>query len=262
MSNFHDKAQLINNLSYKFAKTFTYNSNQITGTFNFGENLNLNKEYVYTLKLNGFYAWENLINITEDINKLNYSTGSDAPWRTITFPVGIWNFNDLNNKIKSVLKQNGDTEDNINIAVAKNEYKINLTLSGGYRVDFNIPNSIHKVFGFEKVTYTTNGNHLSPNIPDIASTQVFFIVIDLIEPNILRKKNGDTLHLQYVRAIKPFQKNVGEAVIIEDSNPIKYKLLESVYNNSSCKISLLDEDGNPIKTKGDEFTIVFTIESA
>ena len=260
MDSFQDKVQMINNLSYKFARTFTYNSNKVSDTFHFGERLNLNRDYIYTLKLNGFYGWENIINITEANNKLAYSTGPRAPWKTITIPVGIWSFMDINLKIKSILEQERDNKDNITLSVDKNEYKTILTLTGGYRVNFNIDNSIHKVLGFEKTEYS--GVHKSPHNPDIASTQLYFIVIDLIEPNILRKRNGETNSLQYVRAIKPFQKQVGEAVIIEDSNPIKYKLLETVYDKESCKISLVDEDGNLIVTKGDEFTVVFTIESA
>ena len=260
MNSFQDKVQLLNNLSFKFARTFTYNSNKVSDTFHFGERLNLNKDFVYTLKLNGYYGWENIINITQDNNKLEYSISSTAPWKEITIPVGIWNFKDLNSKIKSILRLNNDNVDNITISVDKNEYRIILTLKGGYRVNFNVQSSINKVFGFEKTTYT--GTNKASNNPDIASTQLYFIVIDLIEPNILRKQNGESANLQYVRAIKPFQKNVGEAVIIEDSNPIKYKLLESAYNKESCKISLVDEDGNLLATKGDEFTIVFTIESA
>ena len=134
-----------------------------------------------------------------------------------------------------------------------------LTLAGGYRVNFNIPNFIYEVLGFEKTIY--RGTHKPPNIPDIASTQLYFIVFDLVEPNILRKKDSGAKSLQYVRAIKPYQKNVGEAIIIQDNNPIKYKLLESAYDREYCRISLVDEDGNLIHTKGDEFTVVFTIES-
>ena len=260
MNTFQDKVQLLNNLSYKFSRTFTYNSNKLSDTFYFGERLNLNKDFVYTLKLNGYYSWENIINITHDNNKFNYSISSSAQWKEITIPVGIWDFKDLNSKIKSILRLNNDNVDNITISVDKNEYRIILTLKGGYRVNFNVQSSINKVFGFEKTVYT--GTTKALNIPDIASTQAYFIVIDLIEPNVLRTKSRQTNSLQYVRVIKPFQKNVGEAVIVEDSNPIKYKLLGSVYNNASCKISLVDEDGNLLTTKGDEFTIVFTIESA
>ena len=258
MSDFQDKVQLLNNLSYKFAQTFTYNSNKVSDTFHFGERLNLNRDFIYTLKLNGFYGWENIINITDRNNQLHYSVASNAPWKLITIPVGIWNFSDIN-KIKSILTHNSDSEDNITISVNKNEYRTILTLTGGYRVNFDIPNSIYEVLGFKKTIY--RGTHKSPNIPDIANAQLYFIVINLIEPNILWKKDGEAKSLQYVRAIKPYQKNVGEAVIIQDNNPIKYKLLESAYDREYCRISLVDEDGNLIHTKGDEFIVVFTIES-
>ena len=92
MSDFQNKAQLLNNLSYKFARTFTYNSNKVSDTFHFGERLNLNRDFIYTLKLNGFYGWENIINITDRNNQLQYSVASNAPWKLITIPRGIWNF--------------------------------------------------------------------------------------------------------------------------------------------------------------------------
>ena len=75
----------------------------------------------------------------------------------------------------------------------------------------------------------------------------------MIEPNILWKKDGEAKSLQSVRAIKPYQKNVEEAVIIQDNNPIKYKLLESAYDREYCKISLVDEDGNLIHTWYDSY---------
>ena len=167
-------------------RTFTYNSNKVSDTFHFGEWLNLNRDFIYTLKLNGFYGWENIVNKTPQNNQLHYSVASNAPWKLITIPVGIWNFSDINNKIKSSLTHNGDSEDNITISVDENEYRMILTLTGGYRVNCDIPNSIYEVLGFEKTIY--RGTHKSPNIPDIASTQLYFIVIDLIEPNILKEE--------------------------------------------------------------------------
>ena len=41
MTSFQENVKLINNLSYKYAKTFTYNSNKVQDIFNFGESLNL-----------------------------------------------------------------------------------------------------------------------------------------------------------------------------------------------------------------------------
>ena len=91
MSDFQDKVQLLNNLS----QTFTYNSNKVSDTFHFGERLNLNRDFIYTLKLNGFYGWENIINITTQNNQLHYSVASNAPWKLITIP-GY--FSDINTR--------------------------------------------------------------------------------------------------------------------------------------------------------------------
>ena len=63
--------QLINNISYKYSKTFTFNSKSTNSIFEFGNKLSLNKDYVYTLKLNSFSGWETLTNIDET------KTGSD-----------------------------------------------------------------------------------------------------------------------------------------------------------------------------------------
>ena len=57
------------------------------------------------------------------------------------------------------MKLNIDIKENITISVDKNEYKIKLTLAGRYRVNFNLPDFINKVLGFEKVihVYETDG---------------------------------------------------------------------------------------------------------
>ena len=61
-----------------------------------------------------------------------------------------------------------------------------------------------------------------------------------------------------MRAIKPFQINVGEVVIVKDSNPIRYRFLESAYNKDSHKISLVDENGNLINTKKGTNLLLFS----
>ena len=58
MNDFQHKVQLLNNLSYRFVRTFTFNSNKVSDTFNFSD-------FIYTIKLNGFYCWKNVINHLE-----------------------------------------------------------------------------------------------------------------------------------------------------------------------------------------------------
>ena len=65
-----------------------------------------------------------------------YSIVTNATWKTIKILVGVWNVNDLTNKIKIITKQNNDNEKiQKSVLVDKNEYKINLALAGGCRVN-------------------------------------------------------------------------------------------------------------------------------
>ena len=73
--------QLINNISYKYSKTFTFNSKSTNSIFEFGNKLSLNKDYVYTLKLNSFSGWETLTNIDETKNKFRYSPDNGTTWK-------------------------------------------------------------------------------------------------------------------------------------------------------------------------------------
>ena len=194
--------QLINNISYKYSKTFTYNSRKTDGTFHFGNKLSLNNDYVYTLKLNSFSGWETLTNIDETKNKFKYSPDG-TNWYTIIIPKGIWGFTQINKKMHEQMKNMShwdltNEKYYVNFEINSSENRIILNLENGYQIDFNIENSMHNVFGFKKQKYTRTTQ--APNNADISSSLSMFIVIDLIEPNILYS-NGKVRFLQYVRTI-------------------------------------------------------------
>ena len=57
------------------------------------------------------------------------------------------------------------------ISVDKKECKVILSITKtDYRVDFNVANSIYKIFGFNKDVYS-QGTHKGSNKPDIAPSQ-------------------------------------------------------------------------------------------
>ena len=258
-------SQLINNLSYKFSQTFTYNSRNPDDIFHFGRELKLNPDYVYTLKLNSYSGWNTLLNITDKKNKFQYSYDNGNNWKTITIPKGVWSFQAMDLEIKKQMKANDHYDSvnqkyHINIELNIPENRIILVISPNYKIDFNVTDSINAVFGYKKQIYNS-GRTQAPNIPDITSTQAMFIIIDLIEPNILYSKNKSK-YIQYVRSVPMYAGQIGSRHIIEDPLPQKYKILESKYNSSSCRIKLVDEDENVLDFGNEEFTIVFTVESA
>ena len=256
--------QLINNISYKYSRTFTYNSRSTNGIFDFGNKLGLNKDYVYTLKLNSFSGWETLTNIDETKNKFQYSHDNGTNWNDITIPKGIWGFKQINKKMQEQMKNNNhydSTNDKyyVNFEINTSENRIILNLQNNYQINFNVSNSMYNVFGFKKQKYTRTTQ--APNNANISSSLSMFIIIDLIEPNILYS-NGKIKFVQYVRSIPMYRNQISSRIVIEDINPQKYKLLESKYNVSSCRISLQDEDGKILDFGNEEFSIIFTIESS
>ena len=77
---------------------------------------------------------------------------------------------------------------------------------------------MYNVFGFKKQKYTIPTQ--APNNANISSTLSMFIVIDLIEPNILYS-NGKVKFVQYVRAIPMYRNQISSRIVMED-NEIKY----------------------------------------
>ena len=52
-----------------------------------------------------------------------------------------------------------------------------------------------------------------------------------------------------------YRNQISSRIVVEDINPQKYKLLESKYNVSSCRISLQDEDGKILDFGNEEFLL-------
>ena len=136
------------------------------------------------------------------------------------------------------------------------ENRIVLKLENNYQIDFNVSD---KVFGFEKQRYTTTTQ--APNNSDIASSLSMYIIIDLIEPNTLYSK-GEVKYIQYVKSIPLYRNKISSRIDVQDINPLKYKLFETKYDVSKCRISLQDEDGKILDFNNEEFSVTFTIESS
>ena len=210
-------------------------------------------------------AWETVVNIDNTKNKLRYSPDNGVNWRDITIPKGIRSISSINDLFKEQMKNNGhcNSDQNtyyINFETDKSYNRVLLKIRNNYKVNFNIPNSINIIFGFEKKIYS-NGTHVAENAADITSSKAIYVIIDLIELNLLFY-NGEVKYLQYVRNIPLYTRQLNHRIVVEDQNPTKYKLMPSKYNANQIRITLIDEDGKILDFSGERFTITFTIESS
>ena len=123
--------------------------------------LDKNKEHYITLdKFNGHYSWYN-INSTYNNNKISYSHDAGKTNTIITFPDGVYDYNDINNHIKSSLVANGHTADKntpgIKLIFSTSRFRVYVLLSTGYSVDLRgTDRNFNDLIGFTKFNITTS----------------------------------------------------------------------------------------------------------
>ena len=144
--------------------------------------LDKNKDnYIALDKLNGHYSWYN-INSTYNNNRFAYSHDNGKTNTVITFPDGVYDYNDIHNHIKSSLKANGHTVDKktpgIKLIFSTSRFRVYVLLSTGYSVDLRCVDIIFSdVIGFTKINITTS--YFGQALPNITNS------VDKIKLNIV-----------------------------------------------------------------------------
>ena len=123
--------------------------------------LDKNKEHYIALhKFNGHYSWYD-INSTYNNNKTSYSHDAGKTNTVITFPDGIYDYDDLNNRIDSSIRANYHTVDSktpgIKLTFSTSRFRVFLLLSTGYSVDLRgTGRNFNDIIGFTKINITTS----------------------------------------------------------------------------------------------------------
>ena len=141
--------------------------------------LDKNKEHYIALdKFNGHYSWYN-INSTYNNDKISYSHDAGKANTVITFPGGVYDYNDINNNIKSSLKANSHTVDKktpgIELIFSTSRFRVYVLMSTGYSVDLRgTDRNFNDLIGFKKINITTSqfGQAL-PNITNYVDNVKF-----------------------------------------------------------------------------------------
>ena len=123
--------------------------------------LDKNKEhYIARDKCNGHYSWDN-INSTYSNNKISYSHDNGKTNTVITFPDGVYDYNDMNNHIDSSIRANGHTVDSkthgIKLTFSTYKFRVYVLLSTGYSVELRgVDRNFNDIIGFTKINITTS----------------------------------------------------------------------------------------------------------
>lgn len=109
-----------------------------------------------------------------DNNKLKISKNKGTSWRKITFPNGVYDYDDINSFIRKIIGKLGGKETyGIDVVYDLTTYKVFIKLDKNYRIDFKNSGNFGDLLGFDKTkilaasAYGTKLPNISNNIDNL-----------------------------------------------------------------------------------------------
>jgi hypothetical protein len=268
-----DVVQLANVLGNKYTRSFIITTNKSDITVTLPQPLQLDKRLFYTLKLRSFNGWQSVININEKNNTFTYGYPvyeSDrfvtTNWETIKLSRGLYSVKQINDILHVIMKEKGhyDSVNNkyyINFGVDENQNKCFVQLSNNYHVNFSL-SDINLIFGFNKALYSDQDVKIfAPNVSKISNSLEMLIYCDLVEPNIFIDTKGHVQYLQHLASFPLYLSEANTRLTIRDSDPDKYRIIKSKYNNYEFRVKLLNEHLELLDFNGETSVITLVLES-
>ena len=206
----------------------------------------------YEIAFLSLHTYNSLPNITEANNKFKYSSDKGNTWKTITFPKGAYEFDEINALIQREMRANQQMTDEqyyINIDYFKPTFKTILDISNEeYMVDFGTENSIGSTLGFtnEKLSH---GIHQSPNIIDIEKVNSILVHCDIALGSYVNSRGSNVIH-SFSPRVSP-----GYKVLERPSPELIFLPIVGRPDIQSIRLWLTDQDNNPIDLMGEKITI-------
>ena len=149
----------------------------------FFQKIELDREKKYEIALVNLETYYSFPNIDDSNNTFVYSHDQGQTWTKIKIPVGSYEIDDINQKLRFEMERLGhydevNNEPFINIAANSNTLKCILIIGKGYQVDFNQANNLSRVLGFTGQKYG-EGFHESEKPVNILSINSILVNIDI-----------------------------------------------------------------------------------
>ena len=250
--------QSINTTLTKLAKPknslqLIVSNNKSEFTTRFESPIYLDPESIYEVALVNLETYFSFPNIDDSNNTMRYSVDGGKVWIGLQIPEGCYELTQISKSIQNFMKQKGhinkDTDEPyITISSNSSTLKSIMEITGKCQVDFNTPNSLSKILGFEQKIYSA-GYHESKNIVDIMTINSIFVHIDLI--------NGSYVDGKIDQVIYNFFPNVspGYKIVMNPTNlvylPVNKSTIDQLY------VKLTDQNGKLLNLRGEKIIIRF-----
>ena len=221
-----------------------------------GESAKVETTFVPSLELEGSYeialhsleTYYSFPNVDEKNNKIRVSLDSGTSWNNLTFAVGCYEHKDINEELQRQMIVLGGKKDDIILKPNKNTFQSIMTISGNVQVDFNIPNSIRTVLGFNPKIYTS-GRHLSEHTVNIMRVNSIFVHTDVIGSAYVNGSQTPVIY-SFFPDIPP-----GGKIVVQPRVLIYLPISLSVISRLTSWLT--DQNNKPIDLRGEVLTIKF-----
>lgn len=204
-------------------------------------------------------TYNSIPNITEENNKLKYSTDKGISWKIISLPIGGYELDEINDRIHVDMIMNNDynqtpgvepgSEFYVNITFDKPTLKSIVEITNeNYMVDFGVENSISSTLGFNNEKLL-QGTFVSPNPIDIEKVNSVLIHCDFVTGSYVNSDKSNVIY-SFSPKVSPGYK------IREHANPelIFYPVLQQseIYR---VRVWLTDQNNKTIDLRGEQITL-------
>jgi hypothetical protein len=237
--------------------TITHSSTKSDFSFNLMPPIQLNPNKKYEAALLSINLYNSIPNITEENNKLKYSSDEGKTWKIITLNKGCYEIEAINNEIQKVMVMNGDYDENnqefhVSLTADISQLKSVLSITNkNYLVSFDIENSIGPTLGFKKLrpNHLHLGSNKSENIVDITKVNLVLVNVDIISGSYVNGFQSPAIY-----SFDPYKVPPGYK-LDERPNPslIYYPVNRLSINN--LHIWLTDQNNQSVDFRGEKVTV-------
>jgi hypothetical protein len=223
------------------------------------------KEAIYChLQINNSTVWWTIFNIELDVNdslKVIYFDGVLEVNHTLVLDPGLYDLESLNKEIRRELLFHGLPEDLFDIVpdIATSKAVIEF-LYDGVQIDFNIPNSVNSLLGFEldiyPAIYSVENEHIkSPNIANFNSLDYILLHSDIVSRGLLINNKYSNVIEQILINQAP-----GSQIIQNNENPVRIPCNELIGTKlKDLNFWVTDQLNNEINLQGENFSVRMTL---
>ena len=146
---------------------------------------NNNQHFLALDHLSMTASWHN-IRAEYENNKLEISKDGGSNWETITFPAGIYDYNDISEFLHKSVGKSGD-DYGISVLFDLTTFKVFIQLANGFQIDFTKSGNFNVLLGFEKKIVSSS--EYGKNFPNITnSVDNLYLRCSLLSDSIISGK--------------------------------------------------------------------------